>query len=239
MGNAKSLRGGTLVMTPLKGADGRSTPSPRATWWWRRRRLGRRLQGDRQPSVGRPHRRRRHGRARVPTPVGEGEFVHLELNAPPISAPPSAWSRPSTAGAAGYRPPVDGRRIRVRAPPIRTSASPSSAASRTRRDAGSRGGQGDRQRRTGSVVMNQAVALDTCAVAHGNLSVTVSAEPQVSQPAPLSGGQTVVTERNPDRHQQEGGSLINVKAGANLSDVVKALNASAPTRRISSPSCRR
>jgi flagellar P-ring protein precursor FlgI len=79
--------------------------------------------------------------------------------------------------------------------------------------------------RTGSVVMNQAVTLDACAVAHGNLTVTVSAEPVVSQPAPLSGGQTVVTERNQIDIQQEGSALINVKKGANLSEVVRALNA--------------
>ena len=79
--------------------------------------------------------------------------------------------------------------------------------------------------RTGSVVMNQAVTLDTCAVAHGNLSVTVSSDPVISQPAPLSGGQTAVAERNQIDIKQEGGALMNVKKGANLAEVVKALNA--------------
>lgn len=44
--------------------------------------------------------------------------------------------------------------------------------------------------RTGSIVMNQMVTLDPCAVAHGSLSVVVSTEQQVSQPNALSGGQT-------------------------------------------------
>lgn len=79
--------------------------------------------------------------------------------------------------------------------------------------------------RTGSVVLNRAVRLEACAVAHGNLSVTVSSEPVVSQPNPLAGGQTVVTERNQIDVKQEPGALMNVKAGANLADVVKALNA--------------
>ena len=79
--------------------------------------------------------------------------------------------------------------------------------------------------RTGSVVLNDAVTLGPCAVAHGSLSVTVSAEPQVSQPAPFSGGQTVVTERADIQVTQQGGSLLTLKAGASLAEVVKALNA--------------
>ena len=49
--------------------------------------------------------------------------------------------------------------------------------------------------RTGSVVMNQSVTLDSCAISHGNLSVTIGSEPDVSQPAPLSGGKTTVTAK--------------------------------------------
>ena len=78
--------------------------------------------------------------------------------------------------------------------------------------------------RTGSVVMNQAVTLGPCAVAHGNLSVTISTTPQVSQPAPLSGGQTVVTEKSDIKMQQDGGALIQLPAGTRLTEVVKALN---------------
>ncbi len=79
--------------------------------------------------------------------------------------------------------------------------------------------------RTGSVVMNQQVKLEPCAVAHGNLSVTISTEPVVSQPAPFSQGQTVAGARSNIEVKQQGGSLINVKGGTNLADVVKAINA--------------
>jgi flagellar P-ring protein precursor FlgI len=78
--------------------------------------------------------------------------------------------------------------------------------------------------RTGSVVMNQAVTIQNCAVAHGNLSVVVSSDPSVSQPGALSGGQTVVTNQTDIQIKQDAGALMNVKAGANLADVVKALN---------------
>ncbi len=78
--------------------------------------------------------------------------------------------------------------------------------------------------RSGSVVMNQSVRLGACAVAHGNLSVSVSTTPVVSQPNALAGGQTVVAEKTDIRVQQDGGVLFHVPAGAELSEIVKALN---------------
>ena len=78
--------------------------------------------------------------------------------------------------------------------------------------------------RTGSVVMNQAVTLAACAVAHGNLSVTISSTPVISQPQALSnGGQTVVTEKADIQIRQEAGALIQLPGGTRLADVVKAL----------------
>ena len=78
---------------------------------------------------------------------------------------------------------------------------------------------------SGSVVMTQAVTLQQCAVSHGNLSVAVSADPQVSQPNALSGGQTVVTQPGSVDIQKAPGKVLMLQGGASLSDVVKALNA--------------
>jgi hypothetical protein len=78
--------------------------------------------------------------------------------------------------------------------------------------------------RTGSVVMNDAVTLGPCAVAHGSLSVTISHAG--GQPARAAvAGQTVVAEKADIAITQQGGSLIQMPAGAKLADVVKALNA--------------
>jgi len=79
--------------------------------------------------------------------------------------------------------------------------------------------------RTGSVVMNRMVTVENCAVAHGNLSVSVTAENAVSQPAPFSAGQTAVVTNAQIDIKQEGGGLATVRAGTSLADVVKALNA--------------
>ena len=78
--------------------------------------------------------------------------------------------------------------------------------------------------RTGSVVMNQAVMLDNCAISHGNLSVTIGADTSVSQPAPGSRGATVVTQNPSVEIKKDPGKVLMVKGGASLAEVVKALN---------------
>ena len=72
--------------------------------------------------------------------------------------------------------------------------------------------------------MNQSVTVETVAVAHGNLSVVISSEPVISQPGPFSSGRTVQAQRDTIEIRQDKGGLTMVK-GANLSEVVKALNA--------------
>jgi flagellar P-ring protein precursor FlgI len=72
--------------------------------------------------------------------------------------------------------------------------------------------------------MNQAVTLDSCAVAHGNLQVIINTENKVSQPNALSGGQTETTQNADIQIKKEPGLVVLVKAGVSLSEVVKALN---------------
>ena len=80
--------------------------------------------------------------------------------------------------------------------------------------------------RGGSLLMAPLKGADgqVYAIAQGNLTISVQENPQVSQPAPLSGGQTVVTQTGQVDIAQDGGALFNVRGGANLADVVKALN---------------
>lgn len=227
MGNAKSLRGGTLLMAPLKGADGNVYAVAQ----------GNVLVGGAGASGGGSKAQINHlsvGRVAggatvervVPTPLGEGEFVHFELNSTDFGTAQRMVEAINRALGAEAARAVDGRRIQVRAPVEADSRvaflgrveniemQPAQTAAKVIVNG-----------RTGSVVMNQSVSIETCAVAHGNLSVTVSTEPQVSQPAPLSGGQTVVTERADIQIRQEGGNLVTLKAGVSLAEVVKALNA--------------
>jgi flagellar P-ring protein FlgI len=72
--------------------------------------------------------------------------------------------------------------------------------------------------------MNDAFTLGPCAVAHGSLTVTINSTPVVSQPNPLSQGQTVSAEKTDIAITQQGGALVQLPAGTKLADVVKALN---------------
>ena len=79
--------------------------------------------------------------------------------------------------------------------------------------------------RTGSVVMNRSVTLDSCAISHGNLSVTIGVDTAVSQPSPASRGATVVTQNPSVSMKKDAGKVIMLNNGASLAEVVKAMNA--------------
>jgi len=78
--------------------------------------------------------------------------------------------------------------------------------------------------RTGTVVMGGEVRLGTAAVAHGSLAVRISTQLNVSQPPPLSQGQTAVTPQTDVDIKENDARLVTLDAGATLSDVVRALN---------------
>jgi flagellar P-ring protein precursor FlgI len=161
----------------------------------------------------------------VPMPLGQGEYVQFELNHTDFGTAQQmaeAINRmaPGTAAAA------DGRQVRVKAPAnadervafigrIETlEVTPAKMAAKVIVNS-----------RTGSVVMNQAVLLDNCAVAHGSLSVSVTTDNTISQPGALSAGQTAAAANAQIEIKQEGAAMMNLKSGANLAEIVRALNA--------------
>ncbi len=226
IGNAKSLRGGTLVMTPLKGADGQvyAIAQGNMAVGGAGAQGGGASQVINHLSAGRIPGGATVERG-VPALLGQGEYVTFELNDTDFGTARRVVDainlvQPGTAQA------LDGRSIQVRAPLDSTmrvaflgqlenlDVTPVQQAAKVIVNS-----------RTGSVVMNQRVALQNCAVAHGNLTVSVNVDTQVSQPAPLSGGQTVVTQAGQVNIDQGAGTLFNVKGSTSLADVVKALNA--------------
>ena len=226
MGNAKSLKGGTLLMTPLKGADGNIYAMAQGNLLVGG--AGAEAGGSsvqvNQLSVGRISDGATVERA-VPTQLGQGQFIDLELNTMDFTTASRVVDAINRNFLPGTASALDGRMIRVKAPvnpDERVSflgqvedveVDPAVAAAKVILNA-----------RTGSIVMNQAVTIENCAVAHGNLSVVISTTPTVSQPGAFSGGTTAVTQQSKISVKADKGSLITLE-GASLGDVVKALNA--------------
>ncbi|GHC55133.1 flagellar P-ring protein [Alcaligenes pakistanensis] len=228
MGNAKSLRGGTLLMTPLKGANGQVYAIAQGNLL-----VGgagaeaggssvqvNQLNGGTIPGGGTVEQS-------VPTTYARDGVINLEMNSSDFGSAQNVVAAlnkqfgPSTATA------LDGRLIQVRGPldpqaqtafishveNLQVNLPP--ARARVVINA-----------RTGSVVMNRTVTIDEAAIAYGNLSVVISRQPQVSQPdTPFGGGQTVVADSTQIEMRSDSGSLQRVKTSANLADVVRALNA--------------
>ena len=226
IGNAKSLRGGTLVMTPLKGADGQVYAVAQ----------GNLVVGGAGAQAGGAAQTINHLAAgRIPagatvergvaSSVGQGDYVMLELNETDFGTARRVVDAINAVSPGAARA-LDGRSIQVLAPAdVSHRVAFLGQLESLRVTPEQQVAKVIVNSRTGSVVMNQRVTLQNVAVSHGNLTVTVNAETQVSQPNPLSQGVTVAAENQGQVDiRQDGGSIHNVRAGGNLADVVKALN---------------
>jgi len=227
LGNATSLKGGTLVMTPLKAADGQVYAQGQ----------GNLVIGGAKASSGGASTSINHLSAgRIPSggiieravpSLLAAEFVQLDLRRADFAMMQNTTEAIGKRFGMGTALPIDARSLNVRVPmePLQRTAfmatlqdleiKPVNAPARVVLNS-----------RTGSVVMNQAVKLSACAVAHGNLTVKISQTPTVSQPLPFSRGQTTVATQDTASIKDEGkeDSLIAISGGANLEQVVKALN---------------
>jgi flagellar P-ring protein FlgI len=227
IGNAKSLRGGTLLMTPLKGADGQVYAMAQGNMLVSG--AGAAAGGSKTQvnhlSVGRIPGGATVERS-VPTALGQGEYIYLELNTADFTTATRLAdvidreiSPPAEIAAA-----IDSRTIQVKAPEGSARVIFISRIENLQVDAAIASAKVIVNARTGSVVMNQHVSLDDCAVAHGNLTVVISAENSVSQPAPLTQGQTAAVTNATVDIKADKGNLLFLKRGVDLGDVVKALN---------------
>lgn len=228
MGNAKSLRGGTLLMTPLKGVDNQVYALAQ----------GNVLVGGAGASAGGSSVQvnqlaggRISGGATIEREVqstfGNSNVINLQLNDEDFSLAQRISDSINRFGGMGSATPLDARTVQVLVPQgnsnqVRVLAN----IQNIEVSVGSFDAKVIVNSRTGSVVMNRNVELDSCAVAQGNLSVVVDRQNTVSQPnTPFGGGQTVVTPNTQISVQQGQGSLQQVRSSANLNSVVRTLNA--------------
>jgi flagellar P-ring protein precursor FlgI len=227
LANAKSLRGGTLIATPLRGGDGQVYAIAQGNVV---------IAGSGASAAGSKVQINHLSAGRIPdgatveksvaTPIAEGDSIQLDLHSSDYATAREVVRVINGRMGNGIADAVDGRVVRVRMPPSADArvafmaeienldikqATPSAKVVINAR--------------TGSIVMNQAVTLAACAVAHGSLSVVISTTPTTSQPEPFARvGRTVVTEKADITITQQPGALVNMAPGAKLADVVKALN---------------
>ncbi len=227
MGNARSLRGGTLLLTPLRGADGQIYAMTQGSI----------LVAGAGASSGGTNVTVNHLNAgripqgatverAVPSSIAQGGDVVFQTFDTDFTTVTRIVEAVNAALGPGMAVATDARQVRVRAPddPAQRVAfvsrvenllvNPAEASPRVIVNS-----------RTGSVVMNTRVLVSNCAVAHGNLSVTIQTEPIISQPGAFSRGDTVATERANVEVKSDKSGLVVLPNTTSLADVVRALNA--------------
>ncbi|MCU0869379.1 MAG: flagellar basal body P-ring protein FlgI [Burkholderiales bacterium] len=227
MGNSRSLRGGTLLLAPLRGVDGQVYAVAQGNVLVAGAGAA---AGGTSVAVNHLNAGRIPGGATVERPVqaalGQGEFVTFQTVDSDFTTVSRVVDAINTAAGPGVAVATDARQILVRAPVEATQrvafiarvenllvytaeASPKVIVNS----------------RTGSVVMNTRVLLGNCAVAHGNLSVTIQSDPLISQPGAFSSGTTATAERNTVEVKSDKAGLVALPNTTSLADVVRALNA--------------
>lgn len=233
IGSAKSIKGGTLIATPLRGADGEiyaiaqgnlvvagagATGGRANTAGDRSSVQVNHLSAGRIPDGALVERS-------VPTPLHEGDTITLGLNASDFQTARTVAQAINARRGPGTAEALDARTVRVQAPPdAHARVNFIAELEELPLPETPRAAKVVINARTGSIVLNQAVTLGPCAIAHGNLSVIIDETPVISQPNPLSRGQTVSAVKSDIAIQYDGGKIVNMPASPLLSDVVRALN---------------
>ncbi|MGD9602588.1 MAG: flagellar basal body P-ring protein FlgI [Gammaproteobacteria bacterium] len=227
MGNAKSLRGGSLIMTPLKGADGTIYAMAQGNLvvggFGAETQDGSSISVN-VPSVGRIPNGATVEREVVSPFLTSPEIV-MNLHAPDFTTATRMAQAIEKVLGAGSARAVDGSSVAVTAPADagqRTSfmaivenieLAPAEAPARVIVNS-----------RTGTVVIGQNVVVNAAAVTHGSLTVTISSTPIVSQPGPLSGGTTAVVPNSQIDVKEEKNRMFLFNPGVSLNNIVEAVN---------------
>jgi flagellar P-ring protein precursor FlgI len=227
IGNAKSLRGGTLLMTPLRGADGNVYAIAQGNLtvggFGASTEDGSSITVN-VPTVGRVPNGATVERASPTRLDGEGAIT-LDLHRPDFTTAQRIVEAINQSVGDGTAEAIDATSVRVSAPAGASrqvayvsrienlTLNPAEAPARVIVSS-----------RTGTVVISRNVTVTPAAVAHGSLAVTISNQPTVSQPAPFSGGSTVVVPESEIDVRQERNRAFVFGPGVSLQEIVRAIN---------------
>ncbi|MCX7051836.1 MAG: flagellar basal body P-ring protein FlgI [Proteobacteria bacterium] len=227
IGNAGSLRGGTLLLAPLRGADGEvyamAQGSLIVSGFGVSGRDGSRI------AVNVPSGGRIPGGATVEREVRSnfamGQTVTLNLNSPDFTTATRLAEGINRMLGAGTAAAIDAVSVQVLAP-----ADPSqriayvSTLEQLEIQPGEAPARVIINSRTGTVVIGSNVRVLPAAVSHGSLSVTITERTEVSQPNAFGTGQTVEVPRSEIEIDQPKARMFKFEAGVNLDAIVDAVN---------------
>ncbi|KQQ57106.1 flagellar biosynthesis protein FlgI [Pseudomonas sp. Leaf127] len=227
IGNSKSLRGGSLLMTPLKGIDGNVYAVAQGNLvvggFDAEGRDGSKITVN-VPSSGRIPGGATVERS-VPSGFNQGNSLTLNLNRSDFTTAKRVVDKINDLLGPGVAQALDGGSVRVTAPlDPGQRVDYLSILENLEIDPGQTAAKVIINSRTGTIVIGQNVKVSPAAVTHGSLTVTITEDPIVSQPGALSGGQTAVVPRSRLNAQQEMKPMFKFGPGTTLDEIVRAVN---------------
>lgn len=227
LGNAKSLRGGSLLFAPLKGADGQVYALAQGNLVVG----GFGVQGNdgskitvNVPSVGRIPNGATVERA-IPNAFGHGDSLVLNLDQANFTTARHIIDKLNDLLGPGTAEALDATSIRVSAPrDLSQRVSFLSVIENMEVEMGDARAKVIINSRTGTIVMGQHVTIEPVAVTHGSLTVTVQEDIEVVQPNALGDGETAVVPKTDITAIQENNRMFKFGPGVSLDQIVKAVN---------------
>jgi flagellar P-ring protein FlgI len=225
--NAKSLRGGSLLVTPLHGLDGQIYAIAQGNLIV----SGFGVQGNdgskltvNVPSSGRIPNGATIEKA-VPTQLAQGDAIVLNLNDPDFTTATRLVQVVNHGIGNDIATIIDGGSVRVRAPlDITQRVAFLSTVENLEIDPASAAAKVIINSRTGTVVISSNVRVSPAAVSHGSLTVSIKEEQKVSQPNALATGTTTVTTSSTINVDQGSNRMFLFKPGVELEQIVHAVN---------------
>lgn len=227
IGNSKSLRGGSLLMTPLKGIDGNVYAIAQGNLVVG----GFDAEGSdgssitvNVPSAGRIPAGATIERP-VPSGFDQGNSLTLNLNRPDFTTAKNIVDQINGLLGPGVAQAVDGGSVRVSAPlDPNQRVDYLAVLENIEIESGQAAAKVIINSRTGTIVIGQNVKVQPAAVTHGSLTVTITEDPIVSQPNALAGGQTAVVPNSRVDAEQEAKPMFKFGPGTTLDEIVRAVN---------------